>query len=164
MTVGPLVGAVGVALLARIGPGASYLTDVLGPMTLLGAGLALTVTPLTATVLAAVPGERSGLASGVNNAVARTGGLLAVAVLPVLTGLGADGFGDARTLAPAFRSAVLICAALLVLGAAISWLTLRPGRLRAADRPTCPTHCAVDGPPVTVPAARPRPGGEPRRR
>ncbi|MFC6259229.1 MFS transporter, partial [Kocuria oceani] len=82
MTLGPLVAGLGVALLGRIGPGADYTLDVLVPTTVFGAGLTLIVTPLTATVLAALPEEQAGLASGVNNAVARTGGLLAVAALP----------------------------------------------------------------------------------
>ncbi len=106
--------------------GASFILDVLGPVTLLAAGLTVTVTPLTATVLGAVEEERAGLASGVNNAVARTGGLLLVAVLPALTGLGADGFADPAALAPAFTSAMLICAGLLALGGVVSALTLRP--------------------------------------
>ena len=126
MTLGPLVGAVGVALLARIGSHASYLTDVLVPVVLLGAGLTLTVTPLTATVLGAVEDGRTGLASGVNNAVARTGGLLLVAVLPALTGLGAGGFADPAVLQPAFRTAMLICAGLLALGGVIAALSIRP--------------------------------------
>lgn len=153
MTVGPLVGAVGVALLARVGPDASYLADVLLPVTLLGIGLTLTVTPLTATVLGAVEEERAGLASGVNNAVARTGGLLLVAVLPALTGLGADGFGEPAALEPAFRTAMLICAVLLALGAAVAGLAIRPSPAlpSAAEGPSCPRrHCAVDGPPAAL--------------
>lgn len=125
MTAGPLVAAVGVGLLTRVGPDAGYLADVVLPVCLLGVGLTLTVTPLTATVLAAVPGERAGLASGVNNAVARLGGLLLVAVLPTLTGLGAGGFGAPAALQPAFRVAMLICAGLLVAGGAVAAVGLR---------------------------------------
>lgn len=159
MTVGPLVAAAGVARLARVGPGASYAADVLVPVALLGAGLTLTVTPLTATVLGAVEEERAGLASGVNNAVARTGGLLVIAVLPAVTGLGGGGFGEPAALAPAFRSAMFVCAALLALGGVVAAVAVRPVRPVAAvtapagvaEEPACPArHCAVDGPPLAV--------------
>jgi EmrB/QacA subfamily drug resistance transporter len=153
MTVGPLVAAAGVALLARIGPDAAYLTDVLVPVTLLGVGLTITVAPLTATVLGAVPEEHAGLASGVNNAVARTGGLVLVAVLPALTGLGAGGFADAADLEPAFRMAMLTCAALLALGGVVASLGIRSTRKQspAQGRAAGPRrHCAVDGPPLAV--------------
>lgn len=87
MTVGPVTSAVGVALMTRVGPDASYVRDVLPAALLFGLGLAVTVAPLTATVLAAVPDRHAGLASGVNNAVARVAGLLAVAALPLVAGL-----------------------------------------------------------------------------
>lgn len=152
MTAGPLVAALGVALMARIGPDASFTSDVLIPATLLGIGLTLTVTPLTATVLGAVDESRAGLASGVNNAVARTGGLLLVAALPALTGL-SSGFDDPAALEPAFRTVMLICATLLALGGATAALALRP--VTAVDAqvggPGCPRrHCAVDTTPAGV--------------
>jgi MFS family permease len=94
MTLGPLVAAVGVGLLSRVDSTPSYLVDVIVPVTVFGAGLTLLVTPLTATVLAAVPTDVVGLASGVNNAVARTAGLLAVAAVPLVGGLGGAGLTD----------------------------------------------------------------------
>jgi EmrB/QacA subfamily drug resistance transporter len=153
MTIGPLVAAGGVALLARVGPDASYLPDVLGPVTLLAVGLTLTVAPLTATVLGAVPEHQAGLASGVNNAVARTGGLVLVAVLPALTGLGSRGFGEPADLAPAFRTAMLTCAGLLALGGVVAGLAIRPLRAPSTPEqgPACPPrHCAVDATPMGV--------------
>ena len=91
MTLGPLLVAAGFALFTRIGPGASYLVDILPASLVYGFGLVLTVAPLTATVLAAAPATHAGIASAVNNDVARTAGLLAVAVLPVAAGIsGAD--------------------------------------------------------------------------
>jgi EmrB/QacA subfamily drug resistance transporter len=151
MTVGPVVAGVGVALLVRVGPDASYLGDILGPVTLLGAGLTITVAPLTATVLSAVPESRAGLASGVNNAVARTGGLLRVAVLPALTGRGVTGFREPSQLAPAFRTAVLVCAALLAVAAVVAAIGIRgvPPRSEAAAV-SQQRRCAVDGPPIAV--------------
>jgi ABC-type phosphate transport system permease subunit len=112
--------AASVAALTRVDSNTSYLVDVIGPTIVFGIGLAATVTPLTATVLAAVPDHQAGIASGVNNAVARTGGLLAIAVLPLVTGIGADGFDDAATLRPAFVIAMWSCAALLAAGGLLS--------------------------------------------
>ena len=81
MAVGPIVAGAGMLLMLRVGEDADYLTEVLPALLVFGFGLALTVAPLTATVLAAVDDSRSGIASGVNNAVSRVAGLLAIAVL-----------------------------------------------------------------------------------
>jgi EmrB/QacA subfamily drug resistance transporter len=154
MTAGPLVAAAGVALLARVGSDATYLTDVLLPVCLLGVGLTITVAPLTATVLAAVPESRAGLASGVNNAVARTGGLLLVAVLPALTGLSSSGFHEPVQLAPAFRTAMITCALLLAAGAVVAVIGLRRPTARiSSQEPERRRHCAIDGPPIEAPEA-----------
>jgi Na+/melibiose symporter-like transporter len=133
MTVGPLVMAVGVAWLSRVGDGTSYWTGVLPPLVVFGLGLALMVAPLTATVLAAAPDERAGIASGVNNAVARAGSLLAVAALPVAVGLSGDQYADPAAFDAAYGRAMQICAVLLVLGGAISWLTITHGPLAHDD-------------------------------
>lgn len=125
MTVGPLIMAGSVAALTRVDTQTSYLIDVLAPTIVFGIGLATMVTPLTATALAAVPDHRAGIASGVNNAVARIGGLLAIAVLPVVTSIGPDGFDDAATLRPAFAMAMWICAGLLALGGLLSAALVR---------------------------------------
>lgn len=152
MVAGPLLAAAGVATLARVGSGSGFVVDVLVPVAVLAAGLTLTVTPLTTTALGSVPAARSGLASAVNNAVARTGGLLIVAVLPALTGLGPHGFGDAAALAPAFRNAMIICAVLLALGGAVAALFLprhAPAKRPPEEAPVCPRrHCGVDATPL----------------
>lgn len=151
MTLGPLVAAGGVALLGRMGSEPAIVTGVLLPVALLGAGLTLTVTPLTATVLGAVEEDRAGLASGVNNAVARTGGLVLVAALPAVTGLGAEGFSDPSALAPAFTIAMMICAAVLVLAGVGAGMSIRPPAGPPSPEPTCPRrHCAVDATPLGV--------------
>ncbi len=126
MTVGPLVMAGGVLLMLRIDSDVDYLLDVLPAMVLFGAGLTVLIAPLTATVLAAAPEEHAGVASGVNNAVARAAGLLAVAALPVAVGLSGEQYADPAAFDDAFRTALVACAVLLVLGGLVSWLTIRP--------------------------------------
>lgn len=128
MTVGPLVMACGVLLLLRIGPDVAYAVDVLPGIIVFGLGLALLVAPLTATVLAAVPDEHAGVASGVNNAVARAGSLMAVAALPVAVGLGGEQYADPVAFAVAYRDAIVVSAVLLVIGGVIAWLTI-PARI-----------------------------------
>lgn len=130
MAVGPLVMAAGTLWLLVVGPGVVWWRDVLPGLTVFGIGLALMVAPLTATVLAAAPDDHAGIASGINNALARTGSLLAVAALPVVVGLGGDGYRDPATLNAAYGSAMLVCAGLLVLGGVVSWLAI-PRRLPA---------------------------------
>jgi EmrB/QacA subfamily drug resistance transporter len=123
MTLGPAISAAGVLLMLRIGPGATYLADVLPAATVFGAGLALTVAPLTATVLDAAGAQHAGAASGVNNAVARTAGLLAVAAIPAVAGIG--DYTDAAAFDRGFRVAMMIVAALLGLGAVVAAVLIR---------------------------------------
>ena len=108
---------------AASAPGLLWVAYVLSA--LFGLGLSIMVAPLTATVLAAAPDEHAGIASGVNNAVARSGTLIAVAALPVAVGLGGGDYGDASVLDPAYGTAMLACAALLAVGGLVSWLTIR---------------------------------------
>lgn len=126
MGVGPLVCAAGAVLLAGIGPDAPYATAVLPGVLLVGVGLVLLVAPLTATALASAPDRLAGVASGVNNAVARAAALFAVAVLPLVAGVGTD-LTNAAALEPAHRVAMLSCAGLLAVGGAVG-LTFIPGR------------------------------------
>ncbi len=87
MAVGPVVVGAGMVLLRLVGPSGAYLTEVLPAILVLGAGLALTVAPLTSTAMSSAPADHAGMASAVNNDVARTGGLVAVALLPVVSGI-----------------------------------------------------------------------------
>jgi EmrB/QacA subfamily drug resistance transporter len=125
MTVGPLVIAVSVLLMLRIGPDADFVRDVLPGVVVFGLGLSLMVATLTATVLAAAPDEHAGIASGVNNAVARAGPLLAVAALPVAVGLHGEEYADPVAFDAAYGTAMMACAALLAAGGLVSWLTIR---------------------------------------
>ncbi|MFI6761641.1 MFS transporter [Micromonospora sp. NPDC050417] len=161
MTVGPAVCAGALVLFAGVGPGATYLSGVLPAVLLLGLGLSLTVAPLTATALGSVNERHAGIASGVNNAVARAAGLLAVAVLPLASGIGTGSLTDAADLGPVYRVAMLICAGLLLLGSVIALVGIPsrlPGQRRSAEpevaadaaEPISPVrvHCAVDSPPL----------------
>lgn len=125
MTAGPLVVAVGLLLLRRIGVGASYWTDVLPAVVVFAIGLVIVVAPLTATVLAAAPVEHAGIASAVNNDVARVAALLAVAVLPAAAGIVGNDYRNPAALAEGFRTAVTIAAALSALAGAVAALTIR---------------------------------------
>jgi len=122
MSVGPLVAGAGVALFARIQPGTTYAGTVLPAVIVFGIGLTITVAPLTAAVLAAADERHVGVASGVNNAVSRLGGLIAVAALPAVAGIDTSHVG---TLAHGFPRAMYICAAGCALGGVIAFLTVR---------------------------------------
>lgn len=169
MSAGPAVAGVGLLMLAGIGPGARYVTDVLPGVVVFGLGLSLTVAPLTATVLGAAPTEHAGAASGVNNAVARTGGLLAVAVLPLVVGLTGSDYADPSAFTDGFRQSMFVCAGLLGAGAVLALARIRsdvlaqPAEPVAAEEPVhrhpepaCHVHCGVGSPPLdpgTQPAA-----------
>ncbi|MGZ3100400.1 MFS transporter [Streptomyces sp. H62] len=145
--VGPLLCAAGMVLMLRVGPGASYTADVLPALLVLGLGMVTLVAPLTATVLAAVDTARAGLASGVNNAAARAAGLVAVAALPLLTGMGEEAYRSPRAFDDAFGPAMLICAGVLVAGSVTAFATVRrPGP--DCRRPECRTHGSVMVPPL----------------
>lgn len=127
MAIGALLTGAGFLLLIRIGSKASFWADVLPAAVVLGLGLSVTVAPLTAAVLGAAPVSQAGAASGINNAVARTAGLLAIAVVPAVTGLSRlTGSGTGR-LKPApfdhgYHLSMLICAGLCVAGAVVAWV------------------------------------------
>jgi EmrB/QacA subfamily drug resistance transporter len=140
MTVGPIVAGVGLLLFGRIQPGATYLTAVLPAVVTFGFGMTITVAPLTATVLASVDERHAGVASGVNNAVARLAGLLAVAVLPAVAGIDAATDRLGPSLDHGFVTAMRVCAACCFVGGAAAFALVRdervPARLRVRVRPT----------------------------
>ncbi len=124
MTVGPIIAGLAMAWLARVGPDATYLGDVFAPMVLFGLGLSFTVAPLTSTVLAAAPDHQAGIASAINNDVARVAGLIAVAVLPSLAGITPAAYADPELLSAGFQRAVLIAGGLCVAGGVLALLTI----------------------------------------
>ena len=125
MTFGPFVAATGLLLLLPIGPDAAYLTSVFPGVMVFAVGLTLLVAPLTTAVLGAAPNSQSGIASGINNAVARTASLLAVAALPPIAGISGTNFADPEVFSPGFRLGILMCAFLLAGGGVIAGLLIR---------------------------------------
>ncbi len=164
MTVGPAVISVGLLLMLRIDAGGSYVGQVLPAIVVFAGGLVLTVAPLTSTVLAAVDSSHAGVASGINNAVSRTAGLLAVAALPLVAGFDASAEIPAAALLDGFHRAVTAAAVLTAAGAVLAWTTIRADVLavaegegpaaEAAEEPCF--HCGVSGtPPPLEPTATP---------
>jgi EmrB/QacA subfamily drug resistance transporter len=149
MSVGPVVVGLGLALFTLIGPSGTYIATVLPGVVVFGLGLATTVAPLTSTVLGAAPAEHAGMASAVNNDVARTAGLIAVAVLPVAAGITGSAYLHPAALDHGFTTAVLIAAVLCASGGLLAAITIRnPARLPAAERLAPDLHCALDAPPL----------------
>ena len=147
LTVGPIVVAVGMVMLTRVGPDASFVVDVLPAVVVFGLGLAGIVAPVTTTALGAVPDERAGAASGVNNAVARTGGLLAVAAIPGFVGLTGDALSDPDLLEPGFDRAMWLSGA-IVASAGVAAFVLLPKQPAEPEEHTCSeqlNRCPVDG-------------------
>lgn len=114
---GPVIVAAGFGLFALGGPATSYWAAFLLPISVVGLGMAVTVAPLTTTVIAAVPGNQTGVASGINNAVASVASLFAISVFGALALHGA--------LAGGIRLAMMVAAALSLAGAACAVLTIR---------------------------------------
>jgi EmrB/QacA subfamily drug resistance transporter len=127
MTAGLVVAAVGMLMMTRIGLHASYLLDVLPAVTVFALGLSGVVAPLTATVLATADVRHAGVASGVNNAVARAAGLLAIATLPFAVGLTGRQYADPPALDAAFHRSVWYVAGLYLLAALVSASLVQAG-------------------------------------
>ena len=121
MTFGPIIIAIGLAWMGQIKPGYHYVSGVLPPVIVFGLGLSLMVAPLTAAMLAAVEKRHMGVGSAVNNAVARVGGLLAIALLPALAG-----FHTGAILTNGqYSRALLIGASWALAGGVIAYATIR---------------------------------------
>jgi EmrB/QacA subfamily drug resistance transporter len=155
MTAGPLVIAAGLVLFTRLHGSGNYFTQVLPAVLVFGFGLAINVAPLTATALAAAPAEHAGIASAVNNDVARAASLIAVAVLPGVAGITGDVYLHPAALTRGFHNAVLIAAAVAAVGGLLAALTIRnpvrAAEVAAAAQPEAELnypHCALDAPPL----------------
>ncbi len=151
LTVGPLVMAAGLLLLVRVDADATYVGDVLPAVVVFGLGLSASVAPVTSTALGSVPDARSGAASGTNNAVSRTGQLLAVAAVPGIVGLTGDALNDPARLGDGFPPAMVLAAALVAAGGLTAAVMLRADdtKTRDAEPDESPArhhaHCPVDG-------------------
>jgi MFS family permease len=154
MSVGPLVAGVGLILLMRLTTDYQYVTGVLPGVIVLGIGLVITVAPLTSTAMSSAPGEHAGLASAVNNDVARAAGLFAVAVLPLVSGLTGDAYLHPAAFAHGFRIACVITGGMCLLGAAIAAVEITNGPMRPSQCHRMSQPC-VGGtaPPLTAAAA-----------
>ena len=153
MTVGPFVAAIGLALLVRAVPGGGYWLTIFPAVVVFGLGLSITVAPLTATVLAAAGPEHAGIASAVNNDVARAAGLVAVAILPLVAGITGSGGLDPYVLSIGFRTAMWVAATLAAAGGVLSYLTIGDDAVAAgmsatsAPNPARYLSCPLDAPP-----------------
>jgi EmrB/QacA subfamily drug resistance transporter len=144
LTLGPLFTGIGLVLLARVGSDPDWVTDVLPGAVVFGLGLTTFVAPLTATVMGSVDSDHVSIASGVNNAIARTASLAAVAVIPVVSGLTAA--TGAAEVTSAYREALMIAAVVAALASPLCFIGLAakaPARRSARER-----YCSVDGPPL----------------
>lgn len=144
LTLGPLLAGAGLLLLARIGSDPDWVTDVLPGAVVFGAGLTTFVAPLTATVMGSVDPDHVSIASGVNNATARTASLAALAVIPAVSGLSVA--VGAAQVTSAYRESLVIAAVVAVLAAPLSFVGLAtPTEARRSARRR---YCPVDGPPL----------------
>jgi EmrB/QacA subfamily drug resistance transporter len=156
LTVGPVLIGVGMLMMSRIDAGESYLGSVLPAVVVFGLGLSLVVAPITATVLAAADERHAGVASGVNNAVARTAGLAAVAALPLIVGLSGSDYESPAAITDGFHTAMVVSAALSVAGGVLAWLTISNDVLETVptegggtpERAATDVSCAVAGTPL----------------
>jgi EmrB/QacA subfamily drug resistance transporter len=159
MSVGPVVVGAGLAMLTLATSGSSYVVDVLPAIIVFGLGLAITVAPLTSTAMSSAPAEHSGIASAVNNDVARFGGLLAVAVLPAVAGITGTAYLHPAALAAGFRTAALICGAMCAAAGVLAAFTItnpaRVPRPAGAPAPGECLHCGLDAPPLTTAVSQP---------
>jgi hypothetical protein len=133
---------------------------VLPAVIVFGLGLALTVAPLTAAAMGAAPAEHAGVASAVNNVVARAAGLLAVAILPLLAGITGAAALEPHRLAVGFREAMIIAGLTCAGGGILAAATIRnpPGTSRPGRPRLGRFHCALDAPPLQPAEASSAPG------
>jgi len=147
MGAGPLLAATGILLLLRLGRDVSYATDLLPPLLLFAVGLSMTVAPLTSTVLAGADAEDAGIASAVNNAVARVAGLIGVSAVGVATAgtLHAGRFGRDGASVAAFHHAILICGILVAAGGVVGLVGIEDPK-RKVEAARCPGGQLVGAP------------------
>jgi EmrB/QacA subfamily drug resistance transporter len=153
MGVGPLIAAAGILLLLRVGMDVSFWTDLLPALLVFSLGLSMTVAPLTATVLADADESDAGIASAVNNAIARVAGLVGISVVGVVVAstLTGDTFAADQSSVDAFHQAILLCGVLVAAGGVIGLLGIvNPRRRLQAEG--CAGGQLAGAPEAAVPA------------
>lgn len=127
LTVGPMIMAVGMLLLGVVQPGQSYWTSVFVGYLVFSGGLVLVVAPVTTTALADVGANQSGMASGINNALARIAGLIAVTLLPLVAGLSASQVSglSGESFLGGYRVAMYVAAGTCLLGGLVALVGFR---------------------------------------
>jgi EmrB/QacA subfamily drug resistance transporter len=149
MSAGPVVVGASFLLFTRISDSGNYLTAVLPAALVFGLGIAIMVAPLTSTALAAAPAEHAGVASAVNNDVARAAGLIAVAVLPALAGISGQSYLHPAALAHGFRTAAIMAAVFCAAGGVLAAVTIRnPSRATCERNTPNGSYCALEGTPL----------------
>ena len=134
MTIGPLLMGLGALLLLTVTDEFAYGTQVLRSVLVFSLGLTITVAPLTSAILGAIEPERSGIASAINNAVARVAGLIVIAMLAAVLG----GELDLR----GFHRAAIVTAVLMVVGGLVSLVWIENPRGERADAAASPPPAA----------------------
>ena len=158
LTIGAVLAGAGLLLMAQIHPGDKYFPAVLPSLIVFGVGLAALITPITATVLASVDSQHSGIASAVNNALSRLGQMIAVAALPLAAELSGSAFEDPANLAAGFPVAMTVSAGASFAAALLAWTTISNDVLSRPDAgtqqgpkelpPSLKRHCPVAGTPL----------------
>jgi predicted MFS family arabinose efflux permease len=146
MAIGPLIAAIGYLLMSRAAEPFDFWTQMLPGLVVFGLGLTITVSPLTAAILAAVDPAQSGIGSAVNNAVSRISGLIAIAFTGVIIGGTVDFEG--------FRQGMLVTAGLFMLAAVISAVGIRNDQCdlgRLSPESTAPCYDRATPPPAYPP-------------
>lgn len=161
LSAGPLLAAAGILLLLRAGTETSYLTDLLPALVVFSLGLTLVVAPLTATVLADADESDAGIASAINNAIARVAGLVGISAVGafVATRLAGDTFQPDDDSVGAFREAVVVCAILVASGGVVALAGIRNPR-RSVSAEDCAGGQLAGAPrPAMIPDPEPAPRG-----
>lgn len=151
MGVGPLVAACGILLMLRTGLKTSFLTELLPALVVFGVGLSMTVAPLTATVLADADESDAGIASAINNAIARVAGLVGISVMSLVVSgtLVGNTFAPNSASVRAFHEVIAICAVLVAAGGAAGALGIVNPR-REVHAESCPAGQLVGHPKQSV--------------
>jgi len=154
LSAGPFITGAALAMLTFSTSGSSYVLCVLPAVVVLGLGLAITVAPLTATAMSSAPAQHAGIASAINNDLARFGGLLVVPILPALAGITGPAYLHPDAVAAGFRTAVLISGGLCAAGGLLAAVTItnprRDPRPAGTPAPGQCLHCGLDAPPLTT--------------